>query len=759
MRTPKKTLRAVLFIFAVLALPLQSRAQGDDTNAAKITDLDLWASMSQVMGGTSKETPDRLLNPLSIRTPQGIYAYVLVDTLVTTAMSSGIDKDTALGNYFNFLLSQPEISGLLFAAPWSLLNPNDPAIDPSTAYDWSTLDDAIGAAIATGKNLQLNVSPGFSSPEWLYVPPFVGGSGYLRPCDQLFVHATPPVPIVLQMAGSSCGYTTIFVQTEVAASKVGPATLPLPWNPTYKSKWKAFLHALWNHIKSKKSEKYIVSIAVAGPTATSSEMILPNGVNQSKYTPLQVPWAPLGGYSANAGINAQSAWNCLLANAYGVKSSYLNANRAFIEEWAAAIDMFGEIFSGLTLTVATGNGLPEFHPSETMVPGCGLNGISLPPQATTKLLTNSPPAFLPDCGSSPLHPMDCAAETAILAYFAEPPVGGPNAKATQENALSASDDVVNTLLSLSNASVKWLSHVTAGGLATMQGVQGAKSKSMPIVSRMLGGLQFAQVASNSNTVAQVGCQQGQCPSTPGYCASVFMSMTGCSQLSATAPAEQALHNALKVFFAGTPGASVFHAPTTVMNNGTTVKNASIDYLQIWAGDIKYAAGYGFCSDKEIMTNSTMTCYAKQPQPMPTVKIGSTTYNAQGLLNLASGQILTPVALPLFGYNKCKDKVPTCKGTYQPRGAFDGDLVCVSKSDENAAKSETKDGTSSTPSKNHYSKNATYYPIKPVVPYGVCDGSHVWRQAYMGDYVCVSLMQHHTVAEDNTGAAKNVECPK
>jgi hypothetical protein len=180
-------------------------------------------------------------------------------------------------------------------------------------------------------------------------------------------------------------------------------------------------------------------------------------VNQNKYTPLQVPWTPLGGYSANAGINAQSAWNCLLANAYGVKSSYLNANRAFIEEWAAGIDMFGEIFSGVTLTVATGNGLPEFHPSETMVPGCGLTGISLPPQATTKLLANPPPAFLPDCGSSPLHPMDCAAETAILAYFAEPPVGGPNAKATQENALSASDDVVNTLLSLSNASVKWFS--------------------------------------------------------------------------------------------------------------------------------------------------------------------------------------------------------------------------------------------------------------------------------------------------------------
>jgi hypothetical protein len=35
--------------------------------------------------------------------------------------------------------------------------------------------------------------------------------------------------------------------------------------------------------------------------------------------------------------------------------------------------------------------------------------------------------------------MDCAAEAAILAYFAEPSVGGPNAKATNNAALSTSD--------------------------------------------------------------------------------------------------------------------------------------------------------------------------------------------------------------------------------------------------------------------------------------------------------------------------------
>lgn len=48
-------------------------------------------------------------------------------------------------------------------------------------------------------------------------------------------------------------------------------------------------------------------------------------------------------------------------------SDYTNSDRAFIEEWAAAIDMYGAIFTGVALVVTTGagsrvrgrNGLPE----------------------------------------------------------------------------------------------------------------------------------------------------------------------------------------------------------------------------------------------------------------------------------------------------------------------------------------------------------------------------------------------------------------
>jgi hypothetical protein len=54
--------------------------------------------------------------------------------------------------------------------------------------------------------------------------------------------------------------------------------LPLAWDAFYKSAWRAFLVVL--------NERYgtnpaLVSIAVAGPTAASAEMIVPNDTNSN----------------------------------------------------------------------------------------------------------------------------------------------------------------------------------------------------------------------------------------------------------------------------------------------------------------------------------------------------------------------------------------------------------------------------------------------------------------------------------------------
>jgi hypothetical protein len=82
-------------------------------------------------------------------------------------------------------------------------------------------------------------------------------------------------------------------------------------------------------------------------------------------------------------------------------------------EWNNAIDLFGSIFSGITLVATTGDGFPNFAGATVTIP----------------------PAFMADCAVSPN--VDCAAETTILAYFIQPAVGGANAKATQTSGMEA----------------------------------------------------------------------------------------------------------------------------------------------------------------------------------------------------------------------------------------------------------------------------------------------------------------------------------
>ena len=93
-----------------------------------------------------------------------------------------------------------------------------------------------------------------------------------------------------------------------------------------------------------------------------------------------------------------------------------NSDQAFIDEWEAAIDMYGKIFSGVTLDVATGSGLPHFDPAPT-----------------------SCPALNPNCQANcPVLNTDCVAEAEILSYFAEPTVGGPSRKAGETDGMKAS---------------------------------------------------------------------------------------------------------------------------------------------------------------------------------------------------------------------------------------------------------------------------------------------------------------------------------
>lgn len=148
--------------------------------------------------------------------------------------------------------------------------------------------------------------------------------------------------------------------------------------------------------------------------------------------------------------------------AYKDWTKYQQSDVAFIDEWEHAIDMYGKIFNGITLTVSTGDGLPNLD-----VPNCDVNTG----QTCSFAIPVSPIDFHGVCYAK--GDMDCAAETTILAYFNQSTVGGSNAKATQTDGMKGAGTSGN----LGVPNVKLISFETE-----------FKSPS----ERILGGAQFAQ---------------------------------------------------------------------------------------------------------------------------------------------------------------------------------------------------------------------------------------------------------------------------
>jgi uncharacterized protein (TIGR03437 family) len=402
-------------------------------------------------------------------------------------------------------------------------------------------------------------------------------------CDGLFQSRSQTPP-------GTCGKATFTGNKEEADG----TEFPLPWNPVYKSSWKAFLTALAARYGSNPA---FVSIGVGGPTAASEEMIVPNNNN----TPSQ---------SQFGGILPNDMWLQLLAFHYPGMPAYQKSDRAFIDEWNAAIDMYGEVFSGVTLVATTGNGLPNF----------GNSGFTIPT------------AFSGDCGRPD---MDCAAEATILSHFADPAVGGANAKATQTSGMEASrGDTPN----LGLAGVKRLAQSTAQFTAPS--------------AQILGGAQF-NTSFSSNTLTE-GCtskfppNSGDMPagcSIPSSCNGQACLPVACIPQACLAPGvtqadlasykkfgdvpskylippEQAEYNVLRVYFEGTSVASSF---------GGTQGTAPLNYLQIYYQDIQYA---------EANVNA----------PAQVVETGgaSVLMSAQDVLNLGSRQLLRiaePALLP------------------------------------------------------------------------------------------------------------------
>ncbi len=504
--------------------------------------------------------------PTGPRRPRGLYAEHLtaLDIAAQEKKKPSItpaELHAYFRNLYNGILANPAVSGLAIGITWALLNPNPQS--SSQPYDWGFMDDAFESVAAWNsanpaqppKTVQLQISAGFGTPKWVLEQ--------IPSCDGLF--QSPP-----QKPPSDCGKATF-----LGFAEGGGGVLPLPWNAFYKKSFRTFLTAFADRYGSNPA---FVSIEISGPSAASTEIMLPTDTR----TP---PQAQFGGITAN------DMWLKLLAFAYPDKPAYQKSDQAFIDEWEAATDMYGQIFSNVTLVADTGAGLPIF----------GNIGFTVPP------------AFKDDCATPP--DMDCAAEMTILSHFVDSSVAPNDAKATQESGLNG---------------------IRA---AIARGVKRRAQVTMQLTSpsaQILGGLQLSTSAARAPL--EEGCASQFPPdkykNTPDFNLGALpvadipqaclapgisvSSLSGFGQYRNVPPEdlispEQALYNVLVNYFDGTPAAASF---------GGTVGEAPMNYLQIYTDDFQYATMHSGASVKVIRSDGALV-----------------SVSAQDLLNLASRKLL------------------------------------------------------------------------------------------------------------------------
>jgi hypothetical protein len=500
--------------------------------------------------------PTLVANP---RTPLGIYAVVNVTEYENVYLQthSSVPADYFRNTVFPGLLANPAVSGIALCETWAMLNPHQSG---SGAYDWSLLQDLFDQVslwntnnpTKPAKTIQLVLLPGFNSPPWLM--------SQINSCNFLFD------PRIVHPYGDICGKATFngFVEGGTVDGNPIPMDLPMPWDATYKGAWQTFLTALAMQYGSRPE---LVSIAVAGPTASSAEMILP------------CKESIVSGASQIAGLTPEEMWDKLLAHFF-TNPALLQTDQAIIDEWKKAIDMYGETFSGITLVVITGNGLPNLT-------GCHIYGtqtctFTLPKDPITDFATVCPGAT-----TNPGANMDCASETTILAYFKESTVGGPNAKATETNGMRGSSSAADNL---GLTSVKLISQTTE------------LYKSSPS-KQILGGAQFDK--SFKNFPVEEGCSSvfppkgyasvglvpvGSIPSaclnpnnTTTLAAAGFTFFDQAAEAAYLISPEQAEYNVLNWYFKDTGAGSFFGGPTAF-------GQAPLNYVQIYGPDIPYATG-------------------------------------------------------------------------------------------------------------------------------------------------------------------------
>jgi hypothetical protein len=502
------------------------------------------------------------------RAPQGIYAKIDISDYVAAKGLKQRGDDDALKRLYNSVLENPAVSGIALQVHWRFVQPDQPPAE----LNWDYIDDAFERAKAhPGKKIQLIVTAGFNSPKWML------DSG--ANCDFLFQGHTRPV----HFHCDTIDFDYYFEKTDQDPST--QLRLPLPWSHLYITHWHAFLSKLARRYGS---EDTLVSVSMAGPTAASAEMIMPNNFNTC-------PPNTKGSCKQRNGSYAEDMWNVLFSVR---KNPYpTNSDAAFIDQWEKTIDFYQKTFGDITLVITPGAGfgLPSFNSGTDLMPNpknvlynpeCsysatgGWTYIKVPPYIATR---------------------SCDAVTTVLSYFMDT-FGGykGDLMASQTSGMEASNPlelgpVDRVTGDVGTPGVKFLSWYSGFPGAGPRGVA--------------AGAQFDHefsTPSEQNEQRQ-GCWIGEkhCSIDP----------------------VQAEYNVLKSFFYQTPGAAAFGGPTDI--GGKSYPTPT--FLQVFEQDIIYAQKPKNC--------------AAVPITDPVTKV---TFNAsaQDLLNAAQAALLgQQVAFP------------------------------------------------------------------------------------------------------------------
>lgn len=140
---------------------------------------------------------------------------------------------------FSTAITDPRVTGAVFYLKWNNIETAD------GTYDWSAVDAEIATATGAGKKYKLDLRSGINTPTWVYT---AGASSISIVWDQ-WALAPPDWP-------SLCAVTK----------------LPVPWDTTYQTKFKAAIDAM---AVKYAADTHLGGVKLTGVNSYSSETFLP----------------------------------------------------------------------------------------------------------------------------------------------------------------------------------------------------------------------------------------------------------------------------------------------------------------------------------------------------------------------------------------------------------------------------------------------------------------------------------------------------